>query len=65
MAEQSVQSAAEPDIQPSGGGPVRADVQGAGPEPVRPSGLGEEQLLLQGAQGRRSSSIWKETSRDQ
>ena len=52
VAEQFIQPAAEPDIQPSGGGPLRADVQGARPEPVRASGLGAQQLLLQGAQGR-------------
>ena len=52
VAEQFIQPAAEPDLQPSGGGPLRADVQGARPEPVRASGLGAQQLLLQGAQGR-------------
>ena len=52
VAEQFIQPAAEPDLQPSGGGPLRADVQGARPEPLRPSGLGAQQLLLQGAQGR-------------
>ena len=52
VAEQFIQPAAEPDIQPSGGGPLRADVQGARPEPLRASGLGAQQLLLQGAQGR-------------
>ena len=52
VAEQFIQPAAEPDLQPSGGRPLRADVQGARPEPVRASGLGAQQLLLQGAQGR-------------
>ena len=56
VAEQFIQLAAEPDVQPSGGRLVRVDVQGARPEPLCTSRLGAEQLLLQGAQGKNKKS---------
>lgn len=46
MAKLLVQLAAEPDLQPVRGGPLRTDVQGARPEFVLASRLGEKLHLL-------------------
>jgi len=51
MADATVCPAAEANLQPSGGGSLRADVQGARPEFVLASGLGTEHRLLQGSEG--------------
>lgn len=51
MADATVRAAAEANLQPGGGGSLRADVQSARPELVLASGLGTQHSLLQGPQG--------------